>query len=262
MADGLVNRFASADVKPLELLYIDRDCCMDKTKELFEAWVHLIIRLNIYHFMQRITTGCSTESHQLHLMFMGRLSQCIFQWDNEDLERLKQAKRKELEGQRIKDPGEPDVISRITSRELALHCRRTTRTANEIFSLITTLIEMLDGEQGRDTLGVPLFNHTRIWEEWDKAKVHVPCILDPPGVKLYSEVGTLTKGGVELKVYRCARGSTSLESFHLHINRFIPGKLSYFLCVCAGGRKSADLFFYVQATQPMTYTSKHISWKV
>ena len=192
---------------------------------------------------------------------MGRLSQCIFQWDNEDLERLKQVKRKELEGQGMKDPGEPDVISRITSRELALHCR-TTRTANEIFSLITTLIEMLDGEQGRDTLGVPLFNHTRIWEEWDKAKVHVPCILDPPGVKLYSEVGTLTKGGVELKVYRCARGSTSLESFHLHINRFIPGKLSYFLCVCAGGRKSADLFFYVQATQPMTYTSKHISWKV
>ncbi|XP_078495363.1 uncharacterized protein LOC100184639 [Ciona intestinalis] len=26
-----------------------------------------------------------------------------------------------------------------------------------------------------------------------------------------------------LKTYRCARGSTSLESFHLHLNRFIPG---------------------------------------
>uniref|UniRef100_A0A0F8CJ42 DUF6729 domain-containing protein n=1 Tax=Larimichthys crocea TaxID=215358 RepID=A0A0F8CJ42_LARCR len=38
---------------------------------------------------------------------------------------------------------------------------------------------------------------------------------------LYTETGRLTKGGVSLPVYRCARGSTSLESFH--INRFIPG---------------------------------------
>lgn len=37
------------------------------------------------------------------------------------------------------------------------------------------------------------------------------------------------RGGVELKVYRCARSSTSLESFHLHINHFIPGRFHY-LC--------------------------------
>ncbi|CAB3997296.1 Hypothetical predicted protein [Paramuricea clavata] len=30
-------------------------------------------------------------------------------------------------------------------------------------------------------------------------------------------------GGVTLPVLRCARGSTSLESFHLHVNKFIPG---------------------------------------
>ncbi|XP_056120631.1 uncharacterized protein LOC130097715 [Rhinichthys klamathensis goyatoka] len=33
----------------------------------------------------------------------------------------------------------------------------------------------------------------------------------------------MTKGGIILPVYRCARGSTSLESFHNHLNRFIPG---------------------------------------
>ncbi|KAA8578286.1 hypothetical protein FQN60_016780, partial [Etheostoma spectabile] len=43
----------------------------------------------------------------------------------------------------------------------------------------------------------------------------------PP--QLYTQTGRLTKGGVSLPVYRCARGSTSLESFHLHLNRFIPG---------------------------------------
>ncbi|KAL8617528.1 hypothetical protein ACOMHN_042702 [Nucella lapillus] len=35
---------------------------------------------------------------------------------------------------------------------------------------------------------------------------------------------TRRKGGHVLKTYRCARGSTSLESFHLHLNRFIPGR--------------------------------------
>ena len=28
---------------------------------------------------------------------------------------------------------------------------------------------------------------------------------------------------MSLPVYRCGRGTTSLESFHLHLNRFIPG---------------------------------------
>ena len=37
------------------------------------------------------------------------------------------------------------------------------------------------------------------------------------------QVGTLKKGTVTLPVYRCARGTTSLESFHLHLARFIPG---------------------------------------
>uniref|UniRef100_A0A096MGP9 Uncharacterized protein n=1 Tax=Poecilia formosa TaxID=48698 RepID=A0A096MGP9_POEFO len=47
-------------------------------------------------------------------------------------------------------------------------------------------------------------------------------IQDPAGVQLYTRTGELTKGGVVLP-YRCARGSTSLELFHLYLNRFIPG---------------------------------------
>ncbi|KAM9758030.1 uncharacterized protein ACNS7B_005148 [Menidia menidia] len=58
---------------------------------------------------------------------------------------------------------------------------------------------------------------------WQVQKKHVKCIQDPPGVALYTKTGELTKGGVRLQVLRCARGSTSLESFHLHLNRFIPG---------------------------------------
>ncbi|KAK7105749.1 uncharacterized protein [Littorina saxatilis] len=81
----------------------------------------------------------------------------------------------------------------------------------------------MDGPQGTDFLGEPLFDSNKLQLEWSKAKKHVCCILDPPGVTLYMQTGTINKGDQVLPVYRCARGSTSLESFHLHQNRFIPG---------------------------------------
>ena len=76
-----------------------------------------------------------------------------------------------------------------------------------------------------DTCGVPLFEKDRLSAVWKTQKRHVKCIQDPPNVELYTKLGVQKKGGVELSVFRCARGSTSLESFHLHLNRFIPGKI-------------------------------------
>ena len=102
MAGGLMKRYKNASVDPPVLLYVDRDCCYGKSKALFAEWDNLLIRLDIYHFMRRIATGCSTESHQLHQTFMARLSQCIFQWDSNDLEHLKLAKKREMESQGIR----------------------------------------------------------------------------------------------------------------------------------------------------------------
>ncbi|KAL1269397.1 hypothetical protein QQF64_031686 [Cirrhinus molitorella] len=39
--------------------------------------------------------------------------------------------------------------------------------------------------------------------------------------------GSVTKGGLTLPVYRCAQGSTSMESFHNHLNGFMPGKITH-----------------------------------
>ena len=74
-----------------------------------------------------------------------------------------------------------------------------------------------------DLLGVPLLKKEMV-EIWDEQKRHVRCICDPVGIELYTKVSTLKKGTVMLPVYRCARGTTSLESFHQHIKNFIPGR--------------------------------------
>ena len=67
-----------------------------------------------------------------------------------------------------------------------------------------------------DSLGVHLFVD-EMQEIWGEQKRHVECLQDPPGATLYTVTGSVTKGGVTLPTYRCARGTTSLESFHLHL---------------------------------------------
>ena len=227
MANGLMRRYSMAGVPPPEILYVDRDCCAGttvKTKELFSLWHSLVVRLNIWHFMRRFAAGCHTESHPLYGVFLGRLSQCIFQWSKEDLDLLKSAKRSELQKQGVADPSEEAIIAKITKKELALHCRRKTRGVVDTVAMLYDLLLSFTGPQGCDTTGVPLLENERMWQIWDSQKHHIECIQDPEGVQLYTQTGVITKGDVQLPTYRCARGSTSLESFHLHINRFVPGK--------------------------------------
>ena len=224
MTKGLVTRYQSASVPPPELLYVDRDCCSASTKRQFIGWPALQIRLDIWHFMRRFASGCTTDSHQLYAFFLRRLAACIFLWSAEDVDLLQRAKRAHLITKDIKNPSAEDVTNHINKRSLARHCRRTTRGVEETTRLIKDLLTTLDSEQGRDTLGVPLFDSTRIWDIWESQKRHIICIQDPEGVQLYTKTGEMVLGGVTLPVFRCARGSTSLESFHLHLNRFIPGK--------------------------------------
>lgn len=174
---------------------------------MFSEWDQLIVRLDLWHFMRRFAVGVTTDSHPLYGPFMKRLTSCIFEWDASDVERLKEAKRA--------TGCEP------TAKELAKHCRRRTRGAQETQQLIEKLLKDFMG--ATDTMGIKLLDQQRMQEIWRTQQRHLECIQDPPGVQLYRKTGQVTKGGVILPSYRCARGSTSLESFHLHLNRFVPG---------------------------------------
>ena len=187
---------------------------------LFSQWDGLKVRLDIWHFMRRLARGCTSESHPLFGTFMTRLSNCIFEWDESDVKLLMSAKRGELTKAGIRDPSSSTVRKALKPKELMQHCRRRTRGTEETTRLIESLLLSLS--MSTDTLGVPLFSD-EMGEIWEEQQHHVPCIQDPPNIPLYTITGELTKGGVKLLTLRCARGSTSLESFHLHLARFIPG---------------------------------------
>ncbi|XP_059897824.1 uncharacterized protein LOC132449938 isoform X3 [Gadus macrocephalus] len=74
-----------------------------------------------------------------------------------------------------------------------------------------------------DTTGLRMVSHDSMRHVWEVQQKHLECLQDPAGVALYTKVGTLQKGGKELDVLRCGRGSSSLESFHRHQCAFIPG---------------------------------------
>jgi len=225
MAAGLVNRYLQAGQAPPVILYVDRDCCGAATKRLFQPWRDLHVRLDIWHFMRRFVSCCTTESHQLYGLFMSKLSACIFQWDSDDITALRRAKSAELVQMGVSGLSEADVLGRLSRKELALHCRRTTRGVESTTTLLQQLIDCFDSDQGTDSMGVPLLDHDRIQQMWKQQRQHIACIQDPADVSLYTKTGSLVKGGVELPTYRCARGSTSLESFHSHVAKFIPGQL-------------------------------------
>ncbi|XP_041838378.1 uncharacterized protein LOC121638025 [Melanotaenia boesemani] len=156
----------------------------------------------------------ATESHELYPIFMRQLSHCIFEVDPGDARHLAEAKRSELEGKHgMVGLTDAEVIQRISREEWRLHCKRRTRGAEEMALLIQDLLDTFGGPAGHDTLDVPLLDALRIQDIWSTQRRHLSCIQDPQGVRLYTETGRLTKGGVSLPIYRCAKGSTSLESF-------------------------------------------------
>ncbi|XP_026144138.1 uncharacterized protein LOC113119126 [Carassius auratus] len=227
MAAGLMERYRSAGVDPPTIIYVDYDCCKKvgktKLKRRFSGWPDVIVRLDIRHFIRRLAVGCTTDAHQLYPTFFARLSSCIFEWDAGDLTLLRRAKREQLIQQGWSTLTEAELDHHLTKAELLQHCRRRTRGEETTFRLLDMLIIEPMGGKGKDALGVPLLDSVRMQHIWNVQRRHVTCIQDPPNVPLYTETGTTNKGGVVLKTYRCARGSTSLESFYCHLSRFIPG---------------------------------------
>ena len=120
-------------------------------------------------------------------------------------------------GAGVTDPS-PAAIRKATSREkLTQHCKRQTRGADETTNLIEALLLRMVCTS--DALSARLFNNDMI-DILEEQKKHIVCLQDPPGVSLYTSIGSIVKGGVTLPVLCCTRGTTSLEPFHFHLARY------------------------------------------
>ena len=147
------------------------------------------------------------------------LSSAIYEWDGGDYQRLMEAKRGDGESR-----SEPPLwccsadFDTGSASILPAQDERSRRDDISTRSVVTLL-------SATDTLGMPLLKE-EMGVICKEKQHHVPCQQDPPNVELYTLIDYTEKGGVRLPLFRCARGSTSLESFHLQCSE-LPSYLGW-----------------------------------
>ena len=140
--------------------------------------------VDIWHFMRRFASACTTESNQHYPFFLRQLSACIISWSAEDVSRLREAKRNQLVTQKISKPSNEDKTRSMSKNALVNYCRRTTYGVEETTRLIKDLITSLDGEQ-RDPATArdpPMARQTLVTRDPSTAK-DPPMTGDPPMAK-------------------------------------------------------------------------------
>ena len=191
MAAGLMKRYSQAKVPPPKLLYVDRDCCSRKLETMFSEWT-VLVQLDIWHLMRRFAIGCASESHALYPVFISQLSACMFEWNAADLQRLRDAKKAELQSRGIWRLDEETVNRHIIKKELQMHCKRQTRGLEQTTRLISELLETFSSESGKDTMGIPLLDRENIQRIWREQQHHIECIQDPTDFQLYTQTRSTT----------------------------------------------------------------------
>ena len=176
--------------------------------------------------MRRWAKIATRDSHPLYKQFMRDVSNAIFLWNEEDLDILIKGMRQKLEEQQqlVSHLTDTQIRKRYLSRsDMLLHCRRVTRSPAGITECLEKLVAKYKEPTSTDVHGLPLVRPQDIDAVWNVQKQHVNCLIDPPDVSLYLKVSETKMGSVMVPVYRCGRGTTSLESFHKHVKEFIPG---------------------------------------
>ena len=230
MAKGVIQRYEQAGEAAPELMYVDRGCCRERgstsTEILFEEWVGsgMLIRLDAWHWMHRFDCAVRTDSHPKFAVFKSALAGALFAYNKSDMELLVKAVRAGSENG-YNDKTDADIIQQHISNEtIKHHVRRITQGNMETFRLVEHAIEVLKGDAGLDENGIPLFkSNDAIDEIWMCQQRHLECIQDPPEMSMYRIAKLSVKNGIQIPYYTCVRGNNSLEGFHNHLPKMIPG---------------------------------------
>lgn len=234
MSVGLMKRYEQAEEPTPQIMYVDRGCCRQygatAVEQLFDRWVDagMIVRLDAWHWMHRFDAAVRTESHTKYGLFKSALSGSLFAYNRADIDLLIQAVR-------AGSPNHHDTVTDddvmkhfISNYDLKHFVRRITVGVQETFTHVNDAIEELKGDAGLDENSIPLFKSPEAIDEvWAAQQKHLECLQDPPAMHMYTLVKTVSRHGVDLPYYTCVRGNNSLEGFHAHLPRMIPGKLIF-----------------------------------
>ena len=100
------------------------------------------------------------------------------------------------------------AVKKAISKDELVRLKKNRGGGEKIAELIEEFVFLLS--LATDVLGAPLLkDETKVIRE--EQKKHIPCIQDPPSVKVHTITGYLTKGEVKLPILQCDRGSAPLK---------------------------------------------------
>jgi hypothetical protein len=165
-----MDRYRVNHQDPPKVLYSDQDCCSRLLHNLFAGWVNLQVRLDAWDFMRLLNSCISTEMDTMYAQIAE--NEClIFEWHQEYLEALIEAKRNELQQQGSVANTDQEIMPFIKSSEFERHCRCKTRDPAMIEGLPDNMfIEYIT--KGKEPRGVP----------YESQKRHMRGLQDIPGL--------------------------------------------------------------------------------
>ncbi|XP_076836024.1 uncharacterized protein LOC143481763 [Brachyhypopomus gauderio] len=162
MCVKLMERYQRAGEDPPQLLYVDQDCCSTtgKAAAMFHAWDQLVVRLDVWHFMRRLSpmtaTSCTASSWAASPSASSNGMQRM--WPRGQAVGAREAPRSRGH---LTDA---TSSSRPTAKELAWHCRHRTHGAQASEELIQELLE--DFMDRTDSMGIRLLDQEKMEDIW------------------------------------------------------------------------------------------------
>ncbi|KAJ7754059.1 hypothetical protein B0H16DRAFT_1833181 [Mycena metata] len=169
----------------------------------FSTWsleIRSRVIMDVWHAMARVKVS---KEHGMRYAFGIALRDAIFIPNPEDkalIEAYLKTQKSSWEEQ-----------LRFNALWLWRRCRRVVPPPAELYHAVSQ-VYMLYGPQKDTKTKMPLFNA----QAWHDAKnvlkaIKLGLLSDPPGVQVYFQMGVDRKNNANLPVYRCARGTTTVE---------------------------------------------------
>jgi hypothetical protein len=171
------------------------------------------VRLDIFHAMQRISRTLKLKHGAAHA-FLARLRDAFFLVCKEDINAICTF----LEKQGLSE----DEINKKKNEDWVFflqHCRRAVPGSKILlyrFDKVCNLFGNLEDAKTKE----PLFRE-ETKKKIKNLRVHIKkgCLSDVPGIPLYHVACKDSQSG--LPVYRCVRGTNSIEGYHRHLRRLL-----------------------------------------
>ena len=205
-ADPFLATLAERGVHPL-VVYVDCECCGAWPRIVQRLWKDAVVRLDGMHAIRRLTRTVSSTQHPWHDRFCAAVSNAIYTYDADVLERLRIARQRS--GRSAQVPA--SVRAKFVARQI----KHPGQIAASIESVIAAHSEP-------HVSAGPLLTD-RTLTAWRDLRTHVlsGCLCDPDNVVMNVLGDSVTIGGESFNIVKSRRGASALEGFHTHQKQWL-----------------------------------------